>query len=213
MAELTRLQMETREGSGTNATRRLRKSGNVPAVLYGHGQGTVALATAQKELESGLAHSQFFELDVSGKIEPAIAREVQYDTYGQHILHVDFVRVDLDEKVTLSVPLKLRGIPVGLSKGGVQQTHVNSVTISVAARNAPETITLTISELAVGDSLTLGDVEIPEGGELADDPEKVVVMIAAKQADEDDEAEGDGEAPSEPEVVGKKSDDEEPSEG
>lgn len=210
MADLTRLEMEKRSDAGSNASRRLRNQGRVPAVLYGHGQGTVALTTPRKELEEGLAHAQFFELSVDGKVETAIAREIQYDTYGQEVLHVDFVRTDLDEKVDVQVALEMRGIPKGASAGGVLQTLENDITLRVAPRHMPDLITLSVAGLDVGDSILAGDVKIPEQAELVDDPEKVLCTVTAKTAAAEEEAaeaaEGEGEA--EPEVVGKKADDE-----
>lgn len=202
MAELTRLEMEKRTEAGSNASRRLRKSGRVPAILYGHGLESLSLATPRRALEEGLAHAQFFELSVDGSVETAIVRDVQYDTYGQDVQHIDFVRVDVDEKVEVEIPLELRGIPKGASQGGVLQTFVTEIKLMIAPRYIPEEIVISVAGLDIGDSILAGDVKIPEQAELIDEADKPICTVTEAAAEEEPTESEDGEGTSEPEVVG-----------
>ena len=111
MAEKTKLNLERREQIGSNACRGLRKEGKTPVVIYGHGQETVPLAADTRQLSDVLAQrAQFLEVAIGDETETALIREVQYDVYGQDVVHVDLVRVDIDEPVVVSVPIELRGL-------------------------------------------------------------------------------------------------------
>ena len=117
--EVTKLKVTRREALGSNSMRHLRAAGQVPAVLYGHKQDPVALQASAHELAEVLGtHAQFMELDIEGATETAIIREIQYDAFGHEVLHLDFVRVSMDEQVEVPVAIEL----VGHAKGVAAQS-------------------------------------------------------------------------------------------
>lgn len=198
MSDIVRLKASRRERLGSNAARQVRKAGRVPAVLYGHGQEPVAFATEARELER-LLHTaaHVVEIDLDGSVETALVKDVQYDTYGVRVLHVDFLRVDVTEKVEVGVALEYRGHP----KGGVLEKHLDEVEIRVRADRIPDSLAVDVSGLDVEDVLHARDLELPEGAELATDPDHIVCVVAAPRG----EPEAAPEAPeeeAEPEVVG-----------
>lgn len=203
MAEITRLNLNGREEIGKNACKQLRKSGKVPVNLYGHGQTPASLTAAQRELSDVLeVDTQFLEVTIDGKAETALIREVQYDTYGQEVLHVDLLRVDADEAVEVEISITLRGIPKGASEGGVLERFLTHARIKVAPRDVPDAFELNVAELGIHDSIQLKDLVLPPKAELADDPEKAICAVVAKREEPEPAAEGEEPEIAEPEVAG-----------
>ena len=205
--ELTKLEVAKRDATGTNAVRALRKQGRVPGVLYGHKEAVISFSTDERALEDILdQHAQFVEVDLDGSAETAIIRDVQYDTWGQKVLHVDFVRVDANEAIEVPVGISYFGIPKGVNEGGVLNQQMNEVHIRCVPRLIPAQIEINVKSLGVGDMIYAKDIPIPEGAELMDDPERVCCAVESQKVDVDEVAEAeDGEA--EPEVIGEKPDD------
>lgn len=195
-----------RTDAGTYAARRLRKSGKVPAVMCGHGEETENLALDQREVERVLQHGErLLEIDVEGKKQNALIKEVQYDTFGQVILHIDLGRVDLDERVEMTIVLHLVGVPEGAKEGGVLQQAENEVRIECPVRSIPEEIKHVVTSMQLDDKLYMKDMELPEGAKLLSDPETVVASVSEIAEEEEAPAEGEGES-AEPEVIGAKPD-------
>src|SRR5438270_8949940 len=120
MAEAVQLSAQERKGFGSREARRLRKQGKVPAVVYGHGEGTVAVVLASDELSKAIRQgARVIDLKQGEKIQKALIRELQWDPLGQDILHADFARVSADERITLDVRVELRGTAPGVTAGGV----------------------------------------------------------------------------------------------
>lgn len=201
------LNVEGRELFGKKNTQRLRRSGKLPAVLYGHGQETVSLVLNEEELERALRHgARLFEL--KGKVnESALVREMQWDTYADHVLHVDFVRVNRDEKLTVEVDLELRGEAPGTKVGGVVNLLAHTVEIETTPANIPESLTLNINSLELDQNLYAGDIEdLPAGAKILTDPELVLVECVIPQEIPEEELIPEG---AEPEIIGRKDEDEE----
>ena len=113
------LQVEMRETRGKRNARRMRNAGTVPAVLYGHGGPVVSLSVPVEQLDSAIRHgSRVVELAGAVK-EGALIQDLQWNTWGNEVLHVDFARVALDERVTVTLNLELRGEAPGIKEGGV----------------------------------------------------------------------------------------------
>src|SRR5437764_11062302 len=105
---------------GSRANKRLRDSGYIPGVIYGHKEAVVPVTLPKRDVVGHLDKgAHLFDLSVDGKSEKVLVKEVQYDHFGIEVLHVDFARVSLDEKVELTIPLELKGTPKGEAEGGV----------------------------------------------------------------------------------------------
>src|SRR5437588_6892520 len=164
MAESVTFATEPRQQYGTSVARKRRKKGLIPAVLYGHQQATVALALPAEELEKALRHGvHVVDLRVDGDMEKALVREVQWDHLGKSVLHVDFARVSADERVVVSVPLEIRGVPAGIAEGGVLDQPVHSLEVECLAISVPHSIRVNVSELKLGQALHIRDLVMPAG--------------------------------------------------
>ncbi len=208
MAEV--LKATKRTDRGTHKARALRKAGLLPAVLYGHGEGTVSLTLREHEVEVALIHGErLLEIELDGKRQNVLIKDIQYDTWGQKVLHVDLTRVSLDELVTVAVKITLLGTPVGVDEGGSLQQIMASADIQCRVDQIPEEIRVQVNALKIDDVLHLSDIELPEGSKLLGDPEALVcnVVTIAEEIEEEEPEEGEGIAG--PEVIGAKPDEEE----
>ncbi len=204
---------EARETLGTRATVKLRQKGKLPIVLFGHKQEPVSLAVDHKHFVHLLhEHAHLIELETPAGKEPALVKEVQWDHLSRDIIHADLERVDLSQNVTVEVTLQLVGDPAALEAAGALLDHpLETLSISCRADSIPEIIKVNIGDLQVGDSITAGDVTLPEGVELETEPTTLVAQILiAKVSDEDLEEGGEAaDAAAQPEVIGKKDEEEE----
>lgn len=200
-----------REKTGSRHCRKLREQGDIPAVLYGHGIAPQNLTIHEHDLELALQHGErVIELSVEGKNENALIKDVQHDTFGQIILHTDLARVDLDERVQVVVPVILTGTPVGVQEGGVLMQVLSEVTIEVPVRSIPEEIRQKVSDLGINDQKHVGDLSLPEGATLIDDPEDVLCTVSVVAEEPEEEEVQDAEAlATEPELIGREEEDEE----
>ncbi|MDD3587009.1 MAG: 50S ribosomal protein L25 [Thermoguttaceae bacterium] len=211
MVEIKKLKVEKREESGKRRNRRLRASGRIPAVLYGHKQENVNLSVAVADVEAVLRHgSRFVELLQDDKTQRVFIKECQWDTWGKEILHVDFTRVSEHEHVQLTVPLELRGEAPGVKDGGVIKQVLHEVLIECEPIYAPEKIGVKLNNLGFKEMIHLKDITMPEGVKVLTDIATVVVeCVEPVQEEEAPEVAPTGEAGTEPEVIGrKKSEDE-----
>ena len=197
-----------REEHGKRAARELRKQGLLPAVIYGHGKPTVPVSLNEHEVELAIHHGErILEIKLGRKNENVLIKDVQWDTFGHQPLHVDLTRVNLDERVQVTIPIVLRGTPAGASEGGVVQQSAAEVQIEVAVSDIPDEIRISVIALAVGETIRMSDLELPEGATLLNDPEAAIcslVLVAEEVEPEPVEA----EEAAEPEVIG-----EQPEEG
>jgi len=161
-----------REQSGTRKARALRKQGLIPAVVYGHGEPTQTITISEHEIELAILHGErVLEVDLEGKTENVLLKDVQYDTFGHEVLHVDMTRVKLDERVSVTVRIVLRGTPAGLADGGSMQQSAAEVELECVVTDIPDELTLQVHDLQIGDVLHASDLELPEGAILVTDPE------------------------------------------
>lgn len=190
------LKTETRETDGTTGARRLRRSGRLPAVLYGDGKDAVHIALDTHDFTKAVDHgARVIDLELDGTRQRVLLKELQYDPLGVHLKHADFVRVNPAVAIELRIPLDLRGVPMGLSKGGVLNVPVNTILVRCLPGDLPENIPLDISKLDLGSSVTAGDLELPQGVECAEDKDRIVVtMIVPRGVSSGETAEAEGEA-------------------
>ncbi|MDX6480212.1 MAG: large subunit ribosomal protein [Gaiellaceae bacterium] len=207
--ERTKLLVTERETLGSAETRRLRKRGLVPGVLYGSGE-PVAICIEQRELRRALTgaaglHSILdVEIDGKGKTHASILKEYQVDPVRGGVTHVDLQEVRLDRPITASVSVHLAGgdASPGVKEGGVLSQVLREVNVEALPLEVPEHIEVDVSELEIGATLRISDLAAPEGTKLLDDPESVVATITAPTREEvaeptDEElaaAEAEGEA-------------------
>ena len=184
------LNVQKREQTGSLRMKRLRQSGQIPAVLYGHGQENILLSVDAKQLNKAIDHGSYV-VQLQGSVsEDALIKEVQWDAFGIDVLHVDLTRVDPDEKVEVTVPVELKGDAAGTHHGGEIHFLQHELTITCPAKSVPEKIDLNVSDLDVDQSITAGDVPLPEGCEIAEDTSTPIVSCTPK-ASAEDEADAD----------------------
>ena len=207
MAEIHTLTVKLRDESGKRANRRLRNAGWVPAVLYGHHQAVKSLTLAAEELDAAVRHGNRFVALSGGLAENAFIKDVQWNTWGTEILHVDFARVDAHEKVHVTIAIELRGEAPGTKDGGVVKLAMHTIELECEAASIPEKIDVNINHLEFGQALHVSDLEFPKGVKTLVDAAAVVVSCVAPVEVSDEETSAGDE---EPEVIGrKKAEDEE----
>jgi large subunit ribosomal protein L25 len=183
--------------------RRLRHAGKIPAVLYGHGLENVSLMVAAEALATALRHGSRL-VNLTGAVEEsAFIRELQWDAWGTHVLHVDFTRISVDEEVEIVVGIELRGEAPGVREGGVVEQFVHDVKIACPAGSIPEKLRVSINQLKIEDKITLAQLELPQGTRLLVDDLEVVVVQCKVPAELPEEGAAEAVA-GEPEVIGAK---------
>ena len=197
---------ESRTQLGSRANKRLRDSGKLPGVIYGHKLDVVPITLPKKEVVKHLDHGQhLFAVTVGGKAENVLVKDVQYDHMGMEVLHIDFARVDLNERVEVTVPLELKGTPKGEADGGVLQQIVSELEIECIVTGIPDAIRHNVSDMGMDGTLHLKDIKLPEGIKSLQDPELIIATV--KEIAEEEGTEAAEGATAEPEVIGKKKED------
>jgi large subunit ribosomal protein L25 len=193
------LDAKSRSELGSRANKKLRNTGLVPGVIYGHKEAVVPVTLPRKELTKHLEHGQHvFDLGLDGKNETVLVKEVQYNPVGTEIIHVDFARVSLTEKVTLTVPIELKGTPKGEEKEGVLTQVMADIEVECLVTDIPEMIVHNVSNMDLDDVLHVKELTMPQGVVALADEDQVVATVAIVQVEEETPAEGEGE----PEVIG-----------
>jgi large subunit ribosomal protein L25 len=205
--QIASIQGETRKPGGRHANYRLRKRGLVPAVIYGHGLPPETVALSQRDLLRALEHAQHvIKLSIDQRGTQYLLKDVQYDHLQHRPIHVDLMRVDPSERVTVNVGIELRGEPKGVHEGGDLIQVLTDLDVECPLLNIPEMLRLKIDHLGVGEALHVRDIELPEGVITRHSPDDVVATVRAKRgvAVEEEEAEAlVEEAGAEPEVIGR----------
>ncbi len=178
MSEDLRLPVERRAKMGTSESRRLRLSGRVPANVYGLGKSGESVSVCGELVEQLVAtRSSVVDIELDGGVEKADVQEVQWDTFGEYVQHLDLRRVDPNGRATVSVPLELRGDPVGLKEGGAIRQLQKTISITCPDYRVPKSIVVRIGALNVGDSVKAADVSLPEYAVLASKADMVIVEL------------------------------------
>lgn len=202
------LRVEVRQSRGKRNARRMRCDGVIPAVLYGHGQEAVALSVPAEAIEAAVRHGSHV-VELAGAVkQSALIREMQWDVWGKEILHVDFARVSADETVEVVLAIELRGEAPGIREGGVVEQLLHEIEIECKATAIPEKLVANVNKLKLGDSITIGDLALPEDATCEADPTTVVIhCVMPTEAPAEEEAVEPGEG--EPEVIGGRKEEEE----
>ncbi len=208
MAEV--LNVELRNSLGKRNSRRLRAAGSIPAVLYGHGKEVLSLSVPAHELEATVRHGARLVM-LSGAVrQQAFVRELQWDTWGMNVLHVDFTRISAHEMVEVTVTLELRGEAPGLKEGGMVEQLVHELELECEATDVPEKIEVNVNNLGLNESITAGELELPSTAKIGCPADTVVVQcVVPTVAPEEEEALAGEPGEGEPEVIGRKPEEEE----
>jgi large subunit ribosomal protein L25 len=196
----TRLDVSGREPGGSRAARRLRRTGRVPGVLYGGGDESLGFDVDARELRAALASSgAVLDLSIDGQTPtPVVLKEAQRDPVRGQTIHVDLLRVRLDEAIHATVPLELSGVEdaPGVKEGGVLEQITRELNVEALPTAIPESIVHAVGEMQIGDTIGLAAVSMPEGVALLDDVEEVVIATLSPprlQIEEEEEVEAETE--------------------
>src|SRR3954447_2156799 len=194
---------QLRNQLGSRANKRLRDSGQLPGVIYGHKEAIVPVTLPKKEVVNHLERgTHLFDLAMDGKSEKVLVKEVQYDHLGLEVIHVDFARVSLDEKVEVTVPLELKGTPKGEEEGAVLQQIVNELELECLVTDIPDKIVANVTEMVKDSVLHIKELKLPPGVRILQDEDLIVATV--KEIEEETVAEPGAEGGAEPEVIGRK---------
>lgn len=198
-----------RDGRGKNDSRRARRNGQVPVTIYGGDGDAVAALAPLSELaailRSDTGRNTIFTLDVEGAgAAEVMFIERQLDPVRMRLIHADFKRLVKGEKIEATVPLRLVGEPIGVrEQAGVLEQIVREVEIRCEPRDIPEHLDIDVTNLGVHDVLHMSDIPVPEGVEILEEADTVIATIGVVKEEPVAVAPVEGEAPAEPEVIGK----------
>jgi large subunit ribosomal protein L25 len=207
MAEVT-LEVTRRENTGKEVAKKLRREGKVPAVVYGGHKEPVAITVDRKAVSELVTKSEHgvrsvFLLKMAGTDQQrhAMIKEITIDPISRSMKHIDFVRVVMDEKIKVTVPVHINGTAAGVKEGGLLDWQVRELHIECLPTAIPDTIEVDVTPLGGHDYYRVKDLKLPEGAKVLDDPERVVVGVTHARAEvADAAAEG---TTAEPEVIKK----------
>lgn len=204
------LNVEKRSTTGKNEARRDRVAGKIPAVVYGAGKPNVSISVDRKALSDvfreGAGENAIFLLKLgSDQSRHAMIKEMQRDPVSRKPLHIDFVRVLMDVKITVKVPIEVSGVARGVkADGGILDLVTREVEIECLPTNIPAHLTVDVTDLGIGDAVRISQIPAVEGVRIVDNPEKVVAHVAHPTREEEPVATAEAAAePTEPEVLKK----------
>jgi large subunit ribosomal protein L25 len=205
---------EKRQGLGTNASRRLRAQGFVPAVLYGESMETTPLVLSKKDIVEILrldtGENTIFKVAVDADAYDAMIKEMQVDPATDELLHVDLIRISMDKPIKVTVPIVHSGEPIGVkTEGGFVDFVTREVEVECLPRDIPESLAIDIAELHINQSFKIQGMAVPAGVKVLTDPNTVLVLVSMPHKEEEvfpgEKPEGEvaAEEPKEPEVIKK----------
>ncbi len=211
MAKQVKLTAEPRAGLGRSAVKKIKAQGFVPAVIYGAKVAPEALQVSRRDINALLSHASgeniLVELEIAGAASrTALMQEVQHAPVSGDVLHVDFHAVSMDEVIEADVPLEPVGTPNGVKNfGGLLEQSLRSLSIECLPRDLPDTISVDVSAMNVGDAIHVREIKLPEGVTTRMPPDLTAISILAPTVEEEPAAGAD--APSAPEVIKEKKED------
>lgn len=189
-----RISAETRTEFGKGGARRTRRAGKLPAVLYGHGADPRHISVPTRDFEHALrteGANVLLDLQLSDGSELALPKSIQRDPVRGAIEHIDFILVRRGERITVEIPIQVVGEMVS---GGLLDQSLTTLSVSAEATNIPSGVEVSIEDLEIGDAVHAGKITLPDGVELAADPEQTVLHIVPAPTAEEMEADLDAEA-------------------
>jgi large subunit ribosomal protein L25 len=203
MSETMTIEVQPRNETGKNANRRARAAGKIPAVVYGGGKDSVAIEVDRKTLvdlmKGHSGENPIFLLKLGDKERHAMIRHTDIDPLSRHVIHIDFQRVVMDQKIRVAVPVELTGTAVGVKvEGGMLDFITREVHIECLPGQIPRHLEVDVTEMHIGQHVAAKDLKLPEGVVLLDEPDKVLASLGHGRAEEAAAA-----AAAEPEVIKK----------
>lgn len=190
--ERLELTAETREVSSKGQIKEMRKRDYVPAVVYGKKVDNTLLSVNRKELIQALNTSAganvLIDLKIEGgkkRKETVMVKELQRDPVKDIFLHVDFIGISLEDKLQVKVPISFNGEPLGVKEGGVPSVQLREVIVETLPTDIPESLEVDISQLNIGDSLNVSDLQIPKGAQVVGDPDETIISVLAPTIEEE----------------------------
>lgn len=206
------LKAKKRENLSRSTTKQLRKDGYIPGVVYGKSQEPITVSVNNIDLIKTIrdeGRNAIISLEIEDeKPVDVMVHDYQKEIVKDDIIHVDFFAVDMAEEMDVQVPVRIEGEAIGVKEGGVLQQPIFELQVRAKPADIPEEITVDVTNLNIGDSLAVQDIEKTGNYEILDDPETTVVVILSPDTD-DVEADTDVDESIEPELVGAKDDEEE----
>lgn len=214
MSESLVLDAKKRTESGKSVARQLRRDGNIPAVLYGHGRDPEPLTISKVDFEKAIAAvsgMSIIKIKIGSKTSRALIQEIQRHPTRAQVLHVDFLEVHKGEKLTVRPPIRLVGSPDGVrNQGGTLDQILRELEIRVLPKDLPDHIEIDVTELTVGDSIHVSDVQVPDA-EILVDGDATICTVVAPRVEAEPEVEAlaeEEEEAGEPELIRKPKDEE-----
>lgn len=203
---------QKRSQIGKKSSRKLRRAGKTPGIIYSRGDNAVALEFNSKDLKNFISAGHgLLDLKIQGEKAPqkCVIKDIQLDPVSGEIIHVDLMGVTMGEKLTVTVPIVLTGTPTGVKLGGILEHLVREINVECLPRHIPESIEVDISELGIGDSLHIYDIKA-ENIEILDAKDETVVHVTAPKAvvETVEEVSEELEETAEPEVITSKKEEE-----
>jgi len=208
--ELIELNAKTRESSGKNAARKLREKNEIPAIVYGAKKDPTMLSISNTEfikiIRKHGSMGLFFNLKIdgdSGRKKSVMLKDIQMDTFALNYLHLDLHEIDMDETVTISVSVETIGESVGVKEGGLLQIIRRELDVVCKPTDAPDTVQIDITDLDVGDSVHVEDIDLGENVEIPHEVNYTIITVVAPTIEEEEVGEEedlmeDGELVAEP---------------
>src|SRR5262245_10871489 len=184
----TVLVAKTGRPTGSAAARRMRTEGHIPAVLYGHGMEPVAVSVGRRDLRHALSGAAglntVLDLTVDGTVYPAIVKELQRHPVRRTVVHVDFLQVNLDEEITVAIPLRLEGEAAAvIAGGGLVDPSVDTIEVITTPRQIPPDFVVDVSAMEMDTVIRLSDIRMPDGVTATGDPDSPVVTVLTMRAE------------------------------
>lgn len=203
----TTIQSNLRETKQQSVLTQMRNEGTIPAVVYGYKTETTAISVKERDLLNTLrevGRNGVMKLSVNGEELNVVLSDYQEDPLKGKLLHADFLSINMTEELEVEVAIQLVGESIGEKEGGIVQQPNREVTIRVKPKDIPETFDLDVSELQIGETITVADIREKSKFDILNDDDHALVLISAPRTEEDEEA-ADESASAEPEVIGEAS--------
>ncbi len=212
-----KLPVEERDETGNGPSRRMRAGGRIPGVVYGKGSDATAISVALEDLKTVMAHGHNVVLELgldskarsarkSGKGRPgplyAVVKQLQFHPVRRQLLHIDLHEVDLLVEIEAVVAIELIGTPAGVTEGGILDWEHREVTVRALPNEVPTSLELDVSQLLVGQNITVAALVAEKGFVIVDDPDTMVAAVHAPRVQEEEEAPEGAEELEQPEVIG-----------
>jgi len=185
--EAKKLTVEKREGGGKGVAGRLRGTGKIPAVIYGHTEPT-SITVDAREFRTAfkrITQNTIVELHMPGGVHEVLVKDYQRDNLTGQILHVDFYEFEKGKALRTRVPVRLTGNPVGVKEGGILESLLHALEVECLPKDLPEEITLDISELGLDRAMHVRDIVLPDGVRAIPAPDQVICLVAHRKAEEE----------------------------